>query len=46
MSRILYIIIINYAEDVIEKTFGNKKGYKILFNDVLRVKPKFVVLIQ
>lgn len=35
-------IILNYGRDVIEKTLGNKKGDKILFNDVLQRRPKFV----
>jgi len=35
-------IILNYGRDVIEKTLGNKKGDKILFNDVLQIRPKFV----
>ena len=35
-------IIINYGRDVIEKKFGNKKGCILLFNDVVKIKPKFV----
>ena len=35
-------IIINYGKDVIEKKFGNSKGSRLLFNDVLQIRPKFV----
>jgi hypothetical protein len=35
-------IIINYGKDVIEKKFGNKKGCILLFNDVVKIRPKFV----
>jgi len=35
-------IIIEYRKDVIEKYFGNKKGNRLLFNDVIQIRPKFV----
>jgi hypothetical protein len=35
-------IILNYGKDVIEKKFGNSKGSRLLFNDVLQIRPKFV----
>ena len=35
-------IIINYGKDVIEKKFGNKEGCKLLFDDVVKIRPKFV----
>ena len=35
-------IIINYSKDVMEKHFLNKKGNYLLFNDVLKKRPKFV----
>ena len=35
-------IIINCAKDVIEKKFGNNKGSILLFNDVVKIRPKFV----
>jgi hypothetical protein len=35
-------IILNYGKDVIEKKFGNIKGSRLLFNDVLQIRPKFV----
>jgi hypothetical protein len=35
-------IIINYGKDVIEKKFGNKKGSILLFNDIVKIRPKFV----
>ena len=35
-------IIINYGRDVIEKKFGNKEGCILLFNDIVKIRPKFV----
>jgi hypothetical protein len=35
-------IILNYGRDVIEKKLGNKEGNRLLFNDVLQIRPKFV----
>jgi len=35
-------IILNYDRNVIEKKFGNKEGCKLLFDDVMKIRPKFV----